>query len=266
MRVCLFVEDRLVLAKDQGRLPSRSTVEEWLGTPVDGFSVPTAADPVVVASAPAGWSTGERATSVSLRGALTLLDDEEGRLALTAGHLRHWRATSRFCGACGERTEEAEGGRAFRCTACGHLTFPRVSPAVIVQVTHGDRILLGRSRRHPPGFFSVLAGFVEPGESLEETVHREIEEESGVRLENVAYFGSQPWPFPDSLMLGFTAEYAGGELRCEDDEMEEVAWFTADALPPVPPSYSIARSLIDDFARRHGVAPESVATWRRPRD
>ena len=119
------------------------------------------------------------------------------------------------------------------------------------------------TRRHPRASYSVLAGFVDPGESLEDAVRREIEEESGIRVTDVRYFGSQPWPFPDSLMVGFTAAYENGTLQNLDGELEDVGWFTADALPSVPPGYSIARALIDDFARRSGVDPADVPTWRR---
>lgn len=209
------------------------------------------------------WTPPEGVSVFGLRSVLGALGEPDLSLALTAAHLVRWRRTSRFCGACGGPTAPATGHRAMACSACGHLLFPRVSPAVIVQVTRGSRILLGRSRRHPPGSYSVLAGFVEPGESLEDAVRREVREESGVRVANVRYFGSQPWPFPDSLMVGFTAECSGGSLEPGDDELEEMAWFRADALPPVPPSYSIARSLIDDFVRRHGMDPATVPTWKR---
>ena len=149
-----------------------------------------------------------------------------------------------------------------KCASCGHLAFPKVSPAVIVQVTRGDEILLGRSRRHPRASYSVLAGFVDPGESLEDAVRREIGEEAGIRVRDIRYFGSQPWPFPDSLMVGFTAVWDGGEIANLDQELDDLGWFAAGSLPPVPPSYSIARALIDDFARRHGVDPATVPTWR----
>jgi NAD+ diphosphatase len=127
------------------------------------------------------------------------------------------------------------------------LFYPRLSPAVIVLVKRGDRILLARSPGFPPGMYSVLAGFVEPGESIEEAISREVCEEVGVEVENVRYFGSQPWPFPHSLMIGFTADYAGGELRVEPDEIEDAGWFEADDLPAVPPRISIARAMIDAF-------------------
>jgi NAD+ diphosphatase len=138
-----------------------------------------------------------------------------------------------------------DGERSLRCPACGLLCYPRISPAVIVLVRRGDEALLARGARFPLPFYSTLAGFVEVGESLEQTVHREIREEVGVEVDRVTYFGSQPWPFPHSLMVGFTAEWASGEIRPDGTEILDARWFAADALPQVPPPLSIARRLID---------------------
>jgi NAD+ diphosphatase len=132
-----------------------------------------------------------------------------------------------------------------KCPTCGLVAYPRISPAVIVLVRKGDQALLARSSRFRLPFFSTLAGFVEVGETLEETVVREIREEVGVTVGDVRYFGSQPWPFPHSLMVGFTARWESGELAPDGDEIAEAAWFSAGALPPVPPPLSIARRLID---------------------
>jgi NAD+ diphosphatase len=134
-----------------------------------------------------------------------------------------------------------------RCPVCGLLAFPRVAPAIIVRVTRGDEILLAHGRRFPSTIYSVLAGFVDPGESLEECVHREVREEVGIEVTPPRYFGSQPWPFPHSLMVGFTAEWAGGELSPDPEEIADAGWYRADALPELPPSISIARRLIDDW-------------------
>lgn len=136
------------------------------------------------------------------------------------------------------------------CSACGQVHFPRVPPAVIVLIEREGEILLGRSTRFATGVYSTLAGFVEPGESLEECVHREVMEEVGVRLGKLRYFGSQPHPFPNSLMVGFVAEWAGGDIVLEDDEIEDAQWFTRDALPKLPHAMSIARALIEDWLRR----------------
>ncbi|MDP9471764.1 MAG: NAD(+) diphosphatase [Chloroflexota bacterium] len=158
-----------------------------------------------------------------------------------------WDRDHRFCGRCGAATEPVPGERAKRCPACGLTSFPRLSPAAIVRVARGPEVLLARAHNFPAAFFSVLAGFVEPGESLEETVMREVREEVGIDVADVRYFGSQPWPFPNSLMVGFTATYAGGEIRVDDREIAEAGWFRWDALPRIPPPISIARRLLDAF-------------------
>ena len=182
-----------------------------------------------------------------LRGALAILGGQEAEWAGRARQLVEWRENHRFCGRCATPTELTPGGSALCCPRCELQQFPRVSPAVIVLVHDGGRILLGRARRFPPGMYSTLAGFVEPGESAEETIHREIREEAGVEVDDLRYFGSQSWPFPHSLMLGFHARYRSGEVRCDDDELEDVRWFTPDELPVLPPAISIARQLIEAY-------------------
>jgi len=179
------------------------------------------------------------------------LEEELFWLAGRAIQIVDWDRTHQFCSRCGARTETMPNERAKECQQCGFTSYPRLSPAIIVRVQrnseNGAEILLARSHRHPSGLFSVLAGFVEPGETLEESVQREVKEEVGIELENIRYFGSQPWPFPNSLMLAFTADYAGGEIVLEEEEMAEAGWYTVDALPPIPPSISISRRLIDSF-------------------
>ena len=268
MKACLFARDRLVLADGADRLPSVEEAKHWGTGEVEWFRVGKRGQGIrgVAALADAGWTPPAGVTTVGLRAVLSFLAPPEVAVALTAAHLTCWRRTSRFCGVCGTDTIPSPHHQARACPECGHLAFPKISPAVIVQVARGDRILLGRSRRHPRGSYSVLAGFVDPGESLEDAVRREMQEESGIRVRDIRYFGSQPWPFPDSLMVAFTATCDGdGTLQNRDDELEDVAWFTADALPPVPPSHSIARALIDDFVRRSGVDPSTVSTWQRRR-
>src|SRR5581483_1123158 len=159
--------------------------------------------------------------------------------------------------------DESPTELARRCPRCGLTTFPRISPAVIVLVRRGERVLLGRGSHLPPGLFSTLAGFVEPGETLEEAVRREIREEAGIEVDDVRYFGSQPWPFPDSLMIGFFAEHAGGEIVVDSNELAEARWFALDELPPVPPPFSIARALVDAWVKERGGDPARVVTWSR---
>jgi NAD+ diphosphatase len=132
------------------------------------------------------------------------------------------------------------------------LHYPRLSPAIIVLVRDGSRVLLARSPGFPEGMYSVLAGFVEPGESIEEAIRREVREEVGIEVTNLRYFGSQPWPFPNSLMIGFTTEYAGGELEIDPAEIEDAGWYETGEFPPLPPRVSIARAMIDGFVAQHG--------------
>ncbi len=164
-----------------------------------------------------------------------------------ANQLVDWEMSHRFCGRCGGVTEDKTDERAKICPRCGLVNFPRLSPAVITAVLKDDRILLARNKSFKGSMFSVLAGFVEPGETLEDCVEREIREEVAVTVKNIRYFGSQPWPFPNSLMMGFVAEYADGEITVDDVEIAEAAWFSRDDLPAIPPPISIARRLIDWF-------------------
>jgi NAD+ diphosphatase len=181
------------------------------------------------------------------------IEDDVFWVAGRALQIVEWDTTHRFCGRCGIPTEPVPGERAKRCPACGLLAYPRISPAVIVRVTRGDEILLARGRRFAEPLYSILAGFVEPGESLEETVVREIREEAGIEVADVRYWGSQSWPFPHSLMVGFTATWAGGEIRIDEEELVDAGWFARDALPRLPMTFSIARALIDEW--RHATRP-----------
>lgn len=187
-----------------------------------------------------------------LRALYGRLADELYGVAGRAVQILLWDRTHRFCGRCGTATVNAPADRAKLCPGCGLLAFPRLSPAVIMLIRRGDdELLLARNRAFAEGFFSVLAGFVEPGESLEEAVAREVREEVNLEVRDIRYFGSQPWPFPHSLMIGFTAQYASGEIRPQEDELVEASWFRRDAdLPKLPGRLSIARKLIDAFLDR----------------
>ena len=162
-----------------------------------------------------------------------------------------WERTNRFCGRCGIPNELAMGERAMRCPQCRLLRFPQLSPAIITLVHRGDEVLLARSHRFPEGLFSALAGFVEPGETVEGALVREVEEEVGIRVKNLEYRSSQPWPFPNSLMLGFWAEYESGAIVLEEAEIAEAHWFPVDALPNIPGPISIANQLITSWVARH---------------
>jgi NAD+ diphosphatase len=186
-----------------------------------------------------------------LRSLFDLLETGIYEIALLGVHLVKWDKACQFCSACRGFLRQRIDMRAKECEECGRFEFPRISPAIIVLIEKGDELLLARSTRFPGSFFSVLAGFVEPGESLEEAVHREVKEETGILVKNITYFGSQPWPFPDSLMIGFTAQYASGEIRIDGEEIAEARWCKSDSLPQIPGKLSIARQLIDWFVERN---------------
>jgi NAD+ diphosphatase len=188
-----------------------------------------------------------------LRNLYGVLEGELFEMALRAFHFVQWNKTYRFCAACKGELQSEQSIRAKRCTQCGRFEFPRLSPAIIVLVERDGKALLGRSPRFAGEFYSVLAGFVEPGESLEDAVHREIMEEVGIEVKNIIYFGSQPWPFPDSLMIGFLAEYDSGEIKVDGEEIMDADWYGPQNLPTIPGKVSIARQLIDWFIEKHPI-------------
>jgi NAD+ diphosphatase len=186
-----------------------------------------------------------------LRSLFSLMEEKFIWIAGRANQLVYWNQTHQYCGSCGQRTEDKTDELAKICPQCKLINYPRLSPAVIVAVLRNDRILLGRNKRFKLPFYSVLAGFVEPGETLEDCVKREIREEVGITVKNIRYFGSQPWPFPNSLMIAFVADHADGEIRTDGSEIIDAAWFPKDGLPQIPPKISIARQLIDWFVKTH---------------
>lgn len=191
----------------------------------------------------------------------TVLPPDEANLVAHARALVLWHASQVFCGRCGSSARAEAGGNSRVCTndACEHVIFPRVDPAIIVLVADGDRCLLGRQASWPEGRYSTIAGFVEPGESLEDAVRREVYEETNVRVGAVSYHSSQPWPFPSSLMLGFMAEATSTDIALNDAELEDARWFTREDLlgpdlPKLPFSVSISRRLVDhwiEFGDKH---------------
>lgn len=202
-----------------------------------------------------GWLDGEPVFAAAPAGAppedaptlRALLAEGPDDLALAAGRaaqLLDWEATHRFCGRCGTANERSPRELVRVCPSCGTAAYPRISPAVIMAVRRGDEVLLARRAGMTRPFWSVLAGFVEPGETLEQAVAREVHEEAGIEVADIRYEGSQPWPFPSQLMIGFTAAYAAGELRIDETELAEAGWFDADALPEIPPAFTIAHALI----------------------
>jgi len=189
----------------------------------------------------------ENVDLIPLRSAVALLPEEDFFAACRAKELLHWRKQHQFCGRCGTPLAEPESDAALICPVCNEYYYPQIAPAVIVAIIRGDQILLAHNKRFQGKIHGLIAGFVEAGESVEQAIHREIREETGITVKNLRYFSSQCWPFPNSLMLGFYAEYESGEAHPDGDEWETLGWFTADALPEIPPHGSIARKLIDHW-------------------
>ena len=191
---------------------------------------------------PAGYSFE------GLRSLYSQLDERLFWLAGKAVQIVDWDRTNLYCGRCGHRTIPSAHDRSKVCPTCGLTSYPRLAPAIIVRVqrktANGPEILLAKAKRFPTAMYSVLAGFVEPGETLEECVEREIQEEVGIIVHNIRYFGSQPWPFPHSLMIAFTADYGSGDIMVDPSEIADAAWFPVDNLPTFPPPPSIANRLI----------------------
>jgi NAD+ diphosphatase len=193
---------------------------------------------------PQGWQ------SSGLRALFFRLPDPLLALAARAFQIVDWDATHRFCGRCATAMMDRAGERARECPACGLVAYPRVSPAMMALVIRDREILLARAPRFPGAMYGALAGFVEPGETIEDCIHREVREEVGIEVEGLEYFASQSWAFPHSLMIAFTAHYAGGELRLDPAEIADARWFPIDALPDLPSPISIARHLIDATVAR----------------
>jgi NAD+ diphosphatase len=213
----------------------------------------------------------EMAQFQDLRTIIGAMPTDEAGLLAYARALVTWRERHRFCSKCGAPANSSQAGHAVRCTKaeCNTETFPRIDPAIITLVTDGERALLGRQAAWRPGWYSTLAGFCEPGESLEDAVAREVLEESGVTVDEVSYHSSQPWPFPSSLMLGFTARAGSTKIERSDDELEDAQWFTREQIASgevmTPPPISISGCLIRDWYDQDAVRPLSeepaARTW-----
>ena len=180
------------------------------------------------------------------------LDDPTFQLAGRAFQIVNWDRTHHFCGRCGSAADYHKSDRARQCPSCGLLSFPRVSPAVITLIHRGDEFVLARNGRFPSGRYSIIAGFVEAGETLEECVAREIREEICLEVTDITYHSSQPWPFPHSLMIGFTAAWQSGDITVDGEEIVDAGWYSASRLPAsLPDGISISRRIIDDFLASH---------------
>lgn len=223
---------------DQASATAAMVVGRWDGRLVVAQAL------AVDALAPAGtrWA--------GLRSLFGVMRDETVAIAGRAGQLLDWDRTHTYCGVCATPTQRDGHERARRCPACKHPAYPRISPAMMCLVTRGTQILLARNVNFPAGRYSALAGFLEAGESVEDAVHREVREEVGIEVGEPQYFASQSWPFPNSLMIAYTAEYVGGELLPNGHEIAEADWFDHTNLPQLPPRISIARALIEHTLQR----------------
>ncbi|MDR3300714.1 MAG: NAD(+) diphosphatase [Candidatus Accumulibacter sp.] len=219
-------------AADFGNPATALRIGNWQGRPCHAAEI----------SQPPAHIPGELSLLRPLYG---LTGEEAFTLAGRAVELLDWQKNHRFCGHCGTPTAKKSTEFAMICPTCGLLAYPRISPAVMVLVERGDDFLLARGPHFRPGVFSALAGFVEAGESVEQCAVREVREEVGVEIANLRYFSSQPWPFPNSLMIAFFADYADGEITPDPGEIEAAAWFPRRAMPPLPDHASIARRLIE---------------------
>ena len=204
------------------------------------FAIPLATEP----EAPPGYAF------LGLRELFGQLEEPIHGVAGRAFQIVEWYLAHAFCGRCGSQTELAASERARGCPSCGATYFPRINPAVIMLVEREGQMLLARNKLFRGPFYSCLAGFVEPGETLEEAVAREVMEEVGIEIEGITYFASQPWPFPSQLMVGFTARHREGEIRVQDSEILDAGWFAPGDLPQLPGRFSLARHLVDAFLER----------------
>lgn len=185
-----------------------------------------------------------------LRVLISLMDNPTFNLAARAFHLLQWNDTYKYCSKCGTLIDAKKDDLTKTCHKCGFTSYPKISPAIITAVTKDDQLLLAHNTTFPKEFYSVLAGFVEPGETFEDCVAREVYEEVGIQVKNIKYFGSQPWPFPDSLMVAFTCEYAGGNLKVDGVEIDDAAFYKIEDFPKLPLPGSIARRLVNWFINK----------------
>lgn len=200
----------------------------------------------VLSAWPASLPTPAELQRVNVRQTFGRLPAGHWGLAARAKHMLTWDLATRFCGACGTAATPAQGEPAKVCPACGQRSYPQIAPAIMCLVRRGDQLLLARAPQFRPGMYSALAGFVEAGETVEACTHREVFEETGIRIQNLRWFASQPWPFPLSLMLAFHADYASGDITPQPGEIEDAQWFSLNALPELPDPVSLASRLIAD--------------------
>lgn len=244
--ICLVTQGDLLLVSSDGDLPAHARLDSWAGAADKPLHLGTLGGKRCWSRSLSGKDT-PAPQGLEWREARTLvatLSEAEVSAIACARELHWWEQRTRFCGACGSPTEDLAHERGKRCPKCGSLFFPGASTAVIVAVSRGDKILLAHNKTFKPGLFSLVAGFVDPGETLEHAVAREVREETGLEISGLRYVMSQPWPFPNSLMAGFVATYESGEIVVDGKEIEEAGWFSRDALPDIPRPGTVANKLI----------------------
>jgi len=247
-----FRDDKILVGdpEDAPVVPQLSKLQE-LGMGGDGHYLGDLAGvPCIAVPLPADAPEAPGWRYAGLRSLFFRLPEPLVAIAGRAFQVIEWDRTHRFCGRCGTPTRNRADERAKECPTCGYVAYPRVTPAMMVLITRGHELLLARAQRFPPGMFSALAGFVEPGETIEDCIRREVREEVGLEVGGIRYFASQSWAFPHSLMIAYTAEYAGGEIRPDATEIAEARWFAWNEVPALPPSISISRRLIDATVAR----------------
>lgn len=248
----LFQNDEMLCRAEleQDALPSTQEVEKLLPGATEILPIGTLDGKACFAASlrsvlpPAGFSFDK------IRPLHSRIASSQYEFSLRAYHLLNWRLNHRYCGRCGSPFALAANELAVHCQACGNLVFPRISPAIIVAIEKDDQLLLARSNRFTTGMYSVLAGFVEPGETFEQCLKREVREEVGIAVHKLQYIASQPWPFPDSLMVGFSAQWESGDINIDGVEIVDAGWYTVDTFPLLPGKDSIARKLIDRFVAK----------------
>jgi NAD+ diphosphatase len=200
---------------------------------------------------PADYIPNANMAFQELRQLSSIFEEKLFHLACRGLHLLRWFENNKYCNKCGTLAEDKQDEIAKICPKCGFINYPRISPAIIVAIVNKDKLLLAHNSRFTEKRYSVIAGFVEPGETFEDCVVREVKEEVGIEVKNIEYFCSQPWPFPDSLMIAFTAEYAGGEIKEDGIEILDAGWYRADELPQSPKGGSVAGKLIKWFTENY---------------
>ena len=249
----LFYNDELLVKESEGRttIPLSSDIEGSISQPKDVQSIGIFHEHECLIATISNDNILPGFSFKKIRSLYGYLNDDFFGVACRAFHLINWMKNSKFCGCCGGRMTMLSHEIAMKCLNCNNIVYPRISPAIIVAVVKDNQILLAHATRFPPNRYSVIAGFVEPGETLEECVKRELQEEVGLEVHTITYFGSQPWSFPDGLMVAFTAQCSTEKITIDNQEIVAAAWFSPHNLPDIPDKPSIGRQLIDWYTEKY---------------